>query len=298
MRRILIAVFVILVAWIALKDWAYSAILGEADITPEAPDYFYDDVWLERPEEQPPGGWKEPWGVDLLVIAPPVSSPARKGLVPAGSELLEQDYTRFMEATGLAGAEMTIYAPGYRSPSPGASENARKKQLLQSQTDLKAALKRYMSADNRVRGLVILAAPDTQPLAESLLKALPEDADFRDRFGGVVLSAGESAEEWEPVIQSCSPAFESCVMESGIVGTPQALAWLLPSQPYKKRTYRIDGDATKAIETRMESLSNWLDLNATKPAEPFDSWAADEVVDVVPIIRPNGEEDISGERGD
>lgn len=298
MRRILIAVFVIFVAWIALKDWGYSTFLGKAEVTPEQPDYFYTEVWLERPEDMPPGGWESPWGIDLFVVAPPVSTPVRKGLVPAESEEMAADYARFAEAAGLTASEATIYAPAYRSPSPGSGANARKEQMLAAQSDIIAALRRYLSADNRSRGLIILAAPGSEPLAESVVEALPQEADFRDRFGGILLPAGADPADWTTKASPCSPAFEDCVVVTSISGQAPVISWLLPGLAHRKQAYSAESDPASTIETRAQTLANWLDLNAEKPAEPFDTWAADEVVDVAPIIRPNQEEDISGERGD
>ncbi|MEQ8559627.1 MAG: DUF3089 domain-containing protein [Henriciella sp.] len=298
MRRILIAAAILVVGWFALKDWAFAFMLGEATTEPEAPDYYYDEVWLERPAEQPQGGWAEPWGVDLFVIPPPVSSPARKGSLPANHEKLHEEYEALSESLQLGASNLTIYTPAYRSPSPASRGRMRDEEIKLAQADLTAAMKRYLSAENRLRGVVILATPDTEPLLYAALQQLPDTEEFRQRFGGVLLPDGKDTERWEEFMGNCSPAFEACAIQTTMTGQSGALAWLTPSLPRQAQSYVAEPELIETIETRLQTLTNWLDLNAEKPAEPFDTWAADEVVDVAPIHRPNGEQDISGERGD
>ena len=297
-RTILIVSAIIIIGWFALKDQAYTFLIGEAANETEAPDYYYDEVWLERPASQTSGGWGDPWGVDLFIVAPPVSSPVRKGLLPAEHEALEKEYADFIANIGLTDADIEIYTPAYRSPSPASTGRKRDAEIQRSQSDMQDAMKRYLSAENRMRGLIILAAPDSESLLYAALSQLPDTQAFRERFGGVFVPEGKNASRWEDYLGSCSPAFAECVVTTSVSGKPSSISWLTPNLPHRSQAYSADSDFLGTIHTRVQTLSSWLDLNAEKPAEPFDTWAADEVVDVAPIHRPNPDEDISGERGD
>lgn len=298
MRKVLIAAAILIVGWFALKDWAYTALQGKSDATPEAPDYYFEEVWLSRPAAPTSGGWEIPWGVDLFLIAPPVSTPMPKGAIAADNDALKDEYQALIEDLGLADSDLTIYAPAYRSPSPASSNRERDEEIKFAQDDIAAAMKRYLSTDNRLRGLVILATPDTEPMLYAALQQLPKTQEFRERFGGVLMPSRKDESRWNDFIGTCSPAFEACARATTLVETTGGLNWLTPNLPRKKLSYAGDSGLGNEIAERMQELSNWLDLNAEKPAEPFDTWAADEVVDVAPIHRPNGDEDISGERGD
>ena len=298
MRRILIAAIIILVGWFALKDWAYGFILGTAETTPEEPDYYYDEVWLERPAETPSGGWEEPWGVDLFIVPSPVSTPMRAGLIPANSDVLRAEFEGMLEDTGLAENEFTIYAPGFRSPSPASAGKNRDEQIETAKQDVAEAMKRYLAAENRMRGLIVIAAPDSEPLVPAALGQIPEEQAFRQRFGGILLPSGKNLSQWSELAGTCSPAFDACAVQTTLDASAGMFAWLTPSLAHAKRNYSAEEGFSETVSTRIDALSSWLDLNADKPAEPFDTWAADEVVDVAPIRRPNDEEDISGERGD
>ncbi len=297
MRRILIAVVIILVAWIALKNTAYSSFLGEADSSPDAPDYYYSEAWLDRPETPPPGGWETPWGVDVFVIAPPVSDPAPKGLLAADTPSLTDEYQRFMSGLQSQDANWTVYAPAFRSPSPASTGATRKASLAAAMDDVSLGFKRYLSADNRDRGLLILVAPGSEAMLEPVLSQLRSTDSFRQRFAGIILPATATADGVDEITGSCSPAFDSCILRTSMEAKPNVLRYVLPSLPRPKMNYTADEDFPAEVDARMQALSSWLDENAAKPAEPFDTWAADEVVDVAPIRRPNQEEDISGERG-
>ena len=298
MRKVLIAAAILVVGWFALKDWAYTALQGKADATPEAPDYYYAEVWLARPDTPTSGGWEEPWGVDLFLIAPPVSAPMPKGSIAADSAVMKDEYSALIQDLGLTEKDLTIYAPSYRSPSPASTRRERDEEIKFAQDDIAAAMKRYLSTDNRLRGLVILAAPDTEPMLYAALQQLPKSQDFRERFGGVLMPSRKNESHWNDFIGTCSPAFEACARATSLVDSTSPLSWLMPNLPRRYRTYTGEPNLADNIAARTQELSNWLDLNAEKPAEPFDTWAADEVVDVAPIHRPNGDEDISGERGD
>lgn len=298
MRRALIAALVILLAWIALKDLIYAGMLGASDSDPQQPDYSYEESWLQRPDDAPPGGWEEPWGVDVFVLPPPQSTPAPKGLQPADSDKLRSDYRRFLSQSGLDARDMVIYAPAYRSPSPATTGDERFEEMEEARSDVSAALRRYLSADNRDRGLVILAAPGSEPLLNAVLLVLPDSHQFRERFGGVILPDRKLPSVWRDQIGTCSPAFDGCALQTDLAATKPAIGIFIPELPRPKLNYSAGEDFLERVDTRLQALTSWLDLNATKPAEPFDSWAADEVVDVAPIRRPNQDVDISGERGD
>ncbi|WP_084419078.1 DUF3089 domain-containing protein [Henriciella litoralis] len=297
MRRILIAVFVVIVAWIALKDVGYSAFLGRSDTDAITPDYSYNETWFERPAETPEGGWATPWGVDVFVLAPPTTTPAPKGLIPAESDAQKADYDAFAEGAGLQPESAIVYAPAYRAPSPASSAKARVEGLKTSASDVSDAMRRYLAANNRQRGLMILAAPDTVTLLEAALKELPDDEAFRNRFAGVLLPEGVDATEWTDKVGACSPAFDACAVATTLSASKTKTRFFMPTLAHPPLSYSAEAPLGGVVDERAETLSAWLDDNAVKPAEPFDSWAADEVVDVAPIRRPNSETDISGERG-
>lgn len=297
MRRILIAVLVLLAAWFIFKDMAYRSIVGASSDVPPEPDYFNDEAWLERPEELPPGGWETPWGVDVFLIAPPASRPAPAGLLAATSEEVRSEFDAFAEGTGADQISETVYAPAYRSPSPASSAAQWKQQRETGADDVRRAFKRYLSTDNRDRGLIIFAAPGAEEILDVILQDVPQTPDFRLRFGGVVVPAGHSSRALDESVGSCSEAFDACVQEIAIDAAASPLRFIAPALRKPKLEYTAEEDVPAAIEVRAEALSQWLDLNAVKPAEPFDTWAADEVVDVAPIRRPNQDEDISGDRG-
>ena len=300
MRRILIALgvlAVLVIGWIAVKDSLYGSWLGQSGVSPDLPDYSLEQAWLKRPAEQPPGGWETPWGVDLLVISPPVTTPAPKGLLEAGAETQVIDFERFAEQIGLEGTDLAVYAPGYRSPSPALSKSRWRSSLTTSADDVRAAVSRYLSSNNRERAVIILAGPDTGPLLEAALEALPDDEAFRRRFGGVVLAEDMTGGVWDAKVGNCSEGVESCVVPSSLSTSKPARRLFLPSLSRSRLVFSAEDDFVPMLQDRAASLSTWLDSNAPKPAEPFNSWAADEVVDVVPIRRPNSDQDISGERG-
>jgi hypothetical protein len=300
MRRILIALAVLvalLVGWVLIKDSVYLASLGKADAVPDAPDYSYSENWLERPIQKPPGAWETPWGVDILLIAPPATTKAPIGRLAANAPSLAEDYDRFREETEIGSDALTIYAPGYRSPSPASSKARWLEGMQGAAEDIGAAVGRYISTDNRQRGLIIVAAPDTAPLLVSALDALPSDEAFRTRFGGVFVPAGQPIEDWTEKVGSCSPAVETCVVRTSIDAVEPARRFIMPSLPRSRLAYSADDSLQDTLKGRADKLARWLDDNAAKPAEPFNSWSADEIVDVEPIRRPNSDEDISGERG-
>lgn len=300
MRRILIALGIIIalvIGWVAIKDTLYSNWLGSSDIQPAAPDYSLDTSWFQRPAEAPPGGWDTPWGVDVFVLAPPAVSPAPKGMMAADDASLIEDYDTFADALGLKASDLVVYAPGYRSPSPSLGASRWTNGLATSAGDVGASAARYVAQDNRERALIIVAAPQTEPLLTSVLDILPDDEAFRRRFGGVVLPADMLAEDWSEQIGDCSPAFETCAVSSDLTANEPARRLFLPSLRRSQLVFSASEDFAKTIEDRASALSQWLDREAPKPAEPFDSWAADEVIDVKPIRRPNSDRDISGERG-
>lgn len=298
MRRFLIVVLVLVVAWFAFKNMVFAAMLGTSETVPVEPDYYYEDAWLLRPAEATPGGWESPWGVDLFVIAPPVHSPTPKGLVSIDADALHADFEQYLADTELSAVTPEIYAPAYRSPSPADTGHHRKEDYATAAADAATAFRRYMTADNRDRAFMVMAAPGAEKLLPAVLEAIPEGEEVRLRFGGIVLpETGRTALDARS-LGACSPALDDCVLESGIKAEASALRWFVPGLPHPEVSYSAAESDVQAINQRASDLSSWLEDNAVKPAEPFDTWAADEVVDVAPIRRPNQDEDISGERGD
>ncbi len=301
MRPILIALGIIAalaVGWVAFKDSVYASWLGQGEREAAEPDYSLQEDWLQRPAETPPGGWASPWGVDIIVLAPYPTTPQPAGLLPASSDVSKGDYADFMEEAGLSSDESAvIYAPSYRAPSPASGKRMRTEAGALASSDVVAAVARYVSAENRKRGVIIVAAPGTDALLEGALGALPSDEDFRQRFGGVMLPADMDAAEWTEAVGACSGAVETCVVSTSLTASKPVRRFFLPSLPRPRLVYSDDGTLAQSVEARAETLSVWLEETLPKPAEPFDTWAAEEVVDVAPIRRPNSERDISGERG-
>ena len=301
MRRILIAlglIAVVIVGWFAFKDRLYAASLGTGEREAEAPDYSLEEAWLARPGELPEGGWASPWGVDLLVLAPMPTAPAPAGLLTASSDIMQAEYQRFIEESGLRPEDLVVYTPSFRAPSPASGRRFRESAAGLASEDISRAVARYLASDNRQRGLILFASPGSEPLLEAALSSLPEDEAFRTRFGGLVVSADMDPADWGDRTGTCSGAFETCVAASGVTASRRMRRIFLPNLPRPRLVHSDDGESTDLIERRASELSDWLEANATKPAEPFDTWAAEEVVDVAPIRRPNSERDISGERDD
>ena len=300
MRPILIALGIVAalaIGWVAFKDSLYASWLGRGERVAEEPDYSLEEDWLERPAELPAGGWASPWGVDVFLIAPMPTSPAPAGLMDASSEALKSDYARFVEQTGLVSETAVLYAPSYRAPSPAAGKKLRSEGTDLAAADVRQAMTRYLNADNRKRALILVAAPGSETMLEQVIEALPQDEEFRQRFGGVMLPARMATGDWTEKVGPCSDAVEACVVETGLATSKPFRRFLMPSLPRAQLVYSDTGSIGAEIDSRAEALSSWLEENATKPAEPFDTWAAEEVVDVAPIRRPNSERDISGERG-
>ena len=301
MRPILIALGIVAalaVGWVAFKDSVYASWLGQGEREAAEPDYGLQEDWLQRPAKTPPGGWASPWGVDVIILAPFPTTPQPAGLLPASSDVIRSDFEDFMDDAGLA-SELgaVVYAPSYRAPSPASRKRMRGEASALAAGDVAAAVSRYASADNRKRGVLIVAAPGTEALLEAALSALPDDEDFRQRFGGVMMPADMDVAEWVEVAGPCSDAVDACVVSTGLTASKPVRRFFLPSLPRPRLVYSADGTLADSINARAETLSIWLEENLPKPAEPFDTWAAEEVVDVAPIRRPNSERDISGERG-
>ncbi|RIJ26140.1 hypothetical protein D1224_00535 [Henriciella barbarensis] len=301
MRPILIALGIVAalaVGWVAFKDGIYASWLGQGEREAVEPDYALEDDWLERPAEAPPGGWASPWGIDVVILAPFPTTPQPAGLLTASSDVIKNDFDGFMDEAGLSSElSSVVYAPSYRAPSPALGKRMRDEASALAAADVAAAVSRYASADNRKRGVLIVAAPGTEALLEGALSALPADEDFRQRFGGVMLPADMDVAEWMEVAGPCSDGVDACVVSTGLDASKPFRRFLLPSLPRPRLVYSDDGTLANTIDERADTLSVWLEENLPKPAEPFDTWAAEEVVDVAPIRRPNSERDISGERG-
>lgn len=283
MRRALIACLGIIVLWFGLKDWVYRTINSQGEpLIAEQLDYSDAAAWIERPAIPPPGGWETPWGVDVFLVAPPSTRPAKNG------EILIGDNT--IDAALVAFDGLPVYAPRYRQPSPAVRRRDTSPYDDHSRADITAAFDQYLETDNLLRGLLIAVPEGHEALVEDSLAEIRADADLRQRFAGVLsLTAGadQPPEALDGVI--CSDAMEGqCVIAAAMPGKRSALGILTPTLPAPPRSYALaDAEAaTIAVSSRAALLSEWLDEALPKPAEPLGGFDTMESIEIAPIRRP------------
>lgn len=298
MKRLawLIPIFAV-AAWFLLKDIAYrSYIAGKETPGAVTASYLEEDGWAVLPVEPPPGAWITPWGIDFFVIAPPSSVPAGGGLIskavePATSEMRANVLT-IEKAFALAGP---LYSPVYRHPS--AATRAAPEDWDVSREDIAMAFERYLYSRNNWRGVVLVAAPETQHLAAAVLERVEKDPRLLERFGGIVVIGAPGDLETTEI--NCSPAMEGHCGIFAEVNKRQALLDYMRPKLHRsalKFEFSEPADLTVTLQERNTKLSLWLDTNAPKPAEPLGGLDEVEVIEIAPVRRPGETDEVIAER--
>ncbi|MEO1100233.1 MAG: hypothetical protein AAFW65_00140 [Pseudomonadota bacterium] len=285
MRRALMVVAVAAILWIGLKDWAYRTIYTQqTPVEASEPDYTSPESWAMRPAEQPAGGWESPWGVDLFVLPPVRRSPHPPGTVPPDHQRSSDETGAFLELLSGSFGDTPVYAPYLRHGSPVQRDDS--DFAAMTEADAVSAFQSYLELDNRKRGLLLVAPASMKAPTERVLALFTEDPDVRQRFGGVVWlgSDGASLEGLE-----CSDGLVGqCLIEVPMKSGVPVFQRLKPNLPLPRLKYRlVDPEAAAvSVSNRLTFLSDWLDENAPKPAEPFGGFDEMESVEVAPIRRP------------
>lgn len=294
MWKWIVAALVPVLAWFALKDIVYTAIIGGG--TPSSPvtlDYDDRTSWSAFPEELPPGAWTSPWGVDAFIVASPPNIAHAKGRIPADLPLAASDYAgRVATLSAIIPETVGVYAPAYHAPSPANSKSRNRDLVPEVAGDLGAAFDTYLEQSNRGRAILLIATDASLPFADMLVERLQE-SDLRDRFAGLVLFDAANLPVLErPTVPICSPALEEACLQIvplSTAGLP--FGFLKPQLPdYRGDQAVIDPDeAASTLSVRVGMVSAWLDENAPKPAEPLGDF---EEIEIAPIYRPGADEPI------
>jgi len=277
-----------IIAWFLFKDLAFAAWVGRGEpIQPQALDYAETASWAKRPDVLPEGAWQTPWGVDAFVIVSPPDMAATSGWVSATSEDSRSGFDE--RVSGVAATlppEMGLYAPAFHFASAATGRAGTNRLQSEIETALVDAFSAYLENDNRGRAIKLVVTDRSLPLANAVLARLQED-DLRNRFAGLIVLDGQKlSESTLPRVPLCSPgATPSCVAQFDLEVQGPTLPFLLPSLPGWRGTETIvDARTVRAeIADRSAAVSQWLDNNAPKPAEPFGDF---EEIDIAPIYRP------------
>ncbi|MEE9381410.1 MAG: DUF3089 domain-containing protein, partial [Hyphomonadaceae bacterium] len=285
MRRTVLIVLISIALWFGLKDWVYRTLysMGEAEQA-EALSYSDASNWALRPEAPPPGAWERPWGVDVYLLLPPSTSPARHGVI--GTETAS--FAKDMERTTIVFADLLanagpVYTPLYRQASPALLSRAQSQGTSAREADAKAAFAHYLSEDNRQRAILFAVAPGAEPLVPIITARTVTDPRMADRIVGIVYFGTGSD---DVSIPPCSPVFEDdCLIRFNASTSAGWLSWLKPNLPVKRLRYRLgdNPDAAIMLSARSLAVSEWLDEHAPKPAEPLGDF---ETIEIAPIRRP------------
>lgn len=294
MWKWILAALVPLIAWFALKDLVYTAIIGGGPPSaPEALDYGDLASWAAHPETPPPGAWVSPWGVDAFVVASPPNIAHARGRIPAGLPEATSDYAaRVATLTAIVPDTVAVYAPAYHAPSPANSKSRNRDLVPEVAEDLGAAFEAYLEQSNRGRAILIMATDASLPYADGLVERLQE-SDLRDRFAGLVLfDASDLPVIERPTVPICSPALEEACLQMVMLSTAGLpFGFLKPQLPDYRGDQAVIGrdEAAATLLSRTGMVSAWLDGNAPKPAEPLGDF---EEIEVAPIYRPGAAEPI------
>lgn len=298
MWRSLIALFVLGVAWMVSKDALVDRFAQPTSTdAPEPPDYAATEAWIARPAEPTPGGWETPWGVDVFLILPAPRTGERVVNLPAGQMRTEGDALRraiITEFSKLA----PVYAPSYRAVAPAAyrfdSESPDfQSALITEEEDVIAAFNRYLDADNRFRGVLIVAYGEAARLLRPLEEAVLESDGLAERtLGYVAVKAPDIAPPAAPIDFSCMQGVSRpCLVSAEYEPDLPLTRFVLPQLPVRALPAPANAMPEGLAETlkdRIGSASNWLDTNATKPAPPLPPL---EAIEISPIKRPGQQDD-------
>lgn len=293
MKKWLLVLGLILVAWFGLKDIAYSKYLTSGPaILPPPVTYTTQDSWAAWPEPLPGGAWETPWGIDAFVILPPSPVAQKHGLIPADNTkavaMSRASLTAIREAIP---SEIPVYAPFYRAPAAANSGEVARQMKLLTEQDLLNAFKTYLETANQGRGIMIVIAEPSGAYSRDLIDRAQAE-DLADRFAGLISFQTQNAGLPLRTL-SCSPALlTACHQQVEVQTITNFASFLLPrvtENAQIRGVYDASG-VTEAIRVQAEAVSSWLDENAPKPAEPF---GFSNVIEAAPIYRPGADEPLN-----
>lgn len=297
MWRWVIGLLIAVLGWMLLKDPAFDRFARPAsDDSPAAPDYSQGDAWLYKPDEQPPGAWETPWGVDvfLLLPAPHAGSDSAalsiEAFRTAGNELNAAIIEAFSDIA-------PVYAPAYRAVAPATfrygddSAEVREAEAL-AVADVKDALATYLSADNQFRAVMFVAYADAVTLLPELEARVRATPGLENRIVGyLAVKAPSITAQTEPVEYACMEGVERpCLFSTTYEPSLPLSRFVLPQYPVRalpSPDAPVAENTLDRLRLRLEAASTWLDTFATKPAPPLPPM---EAIEIAPIKRP-GEND-------
>jgi|GEM_PF-4179531 len=293
MWRSLIALIILGVAWMVSKDALVDRFAQPTRTeAPEPPDYAAAGAWIARPAEETSGGWETPWGVDVFLILPVPRSGER--IVSLSARQMRDKGDPLHEAIIAEFSQLApVYAPGYRAVAPAAyrlkTENPDfQSALITEEEDVIAAFNRYMESDNRFRGVLIVAYGEAARLLRPLEDIVLQSDGLTERtLGYVAIKAPDIAPPAEPIDFSCMPGVSRpCLVNAEYRPDLPLTRFVLPQLPVRALpapAHAMPEGLAGTLKGRIESASNWLDTNATKPAPPLPPL---EAIEISPVKRP------------
>lgn len=250
MNKTFLAVLVTGLIAIAIGAVIWST-RARPDLTdPALPDFDYASPasWSVKPEISPPAVWETDWEIDIVVLARSAS------LKTGDAEELEKQSRKADEdiarLAGAFGAIGPVYAPFLRADS--------------FDSDLTAAVKEYLSTDNRGRAFII--ATDA-PLPATLVSVFDADALLRDRFGGVLMYGDEP--DGGMTLQSYASGLCSRRFDAG-------QGCVVPVELRRSgERYQMSG-----AEALTGGFVGWLRDNVSKLAEPLGDLEEIEIIEI------------------
>mgnify|MGYP003651893997 CR=1 FL=1 len=262
MKRVFVILGILVILGIGLGPWAYRTFfVSGAPIALPAFDYRTNDSWAALPAESPAPVWQDGWAIDVILVGPGTDLNPRSeaDILPQTNRAKEQS-ERLAESLSSTGP---VYAPLYRRADEA--------------TDLAEAFRAYVRTHNRGRAFVI--ATD-HPLPPEMLSSLKTDQALRARFGGFLrLTRAKGANAPFPALALVSAA-------------PDALMGYCPEQYDTAdacqpvvRIGRQDGMMIVSQDTpvggvSIAGLTEWLEANVAKTAEPLGSLEEVEIIDI------------------
>lgn len=233
---------------------------------PLQPDYSNTQAWYVRPEEETDGGWKSPWGVDLLWL-----NDARNGYAGgwnAPADWLPSHIALEKDLNWIQSLEAGIgfYAPARRLAARlnGSDVDVESARKLETE-DVLSALDHYVENDHKQRGFFLGGRGAGTEFADLVYsQRLKGTQPFDVLFGGIAV-----------VNKSDLPKGSNLAMLP-LCGTGK-FPCLLDLHGLN------DEKKAELLNTTLKSFGTWLDENAAKPAEPLPPI---EVIKIAPINKP------------
>ena len=211
-------------------------------------DYAADNSWAVAPDLPPPAVWEADWKVDVVLLS------GEAALEISGRVALEKRRDEAAEELSRLSSAFDEIGPVYAPYLRAASFDA----------DADAALRNYLSTDNRGRAFVIVT---DRPLSAESIAIFDGDPLLRTRFGGILYTGGDAAHADVLPPTACSRRYKP---ETGCVARVEL-------RRSGSRYERTGG------EQLTNGLTRWLNDHASKLAEPLGDL---EEVEIIEIRRP------------